>query len=280
MGNKEGRELNRKIKINKKRNESIFLIYLKKIFGKWYFIIGIYFTALEVISKAIGKDISIPTIIIFGSYILGFFYSSFTVYKELFLSIPDEYQPENPIVELELIEGNSYNYYFDKTNNDDNLENQKYMMKIKDGELPKGIIKINARILNSSSKEIKITSIEGNMEENLDNKFYEVMLPEVLSNSQKVKFPIIVEAKETLNIQFVSSMHPSNRTEAQIAVRTSKKNKMNMHFKTKIDFIFGNNEERVIEDKFDISINPFAEMLINYWMKNGNDEITKLTKLV
>ncbi len=287
--------------------------YLKRVLKKWYLYIGLILSVIEMISRSIGKDINISLNIVFSVYFLGFFFSNYNVYKdmviestkkyndleiesrknysdllaestknynELLVSIPDEYRPEEPIVNVNLVEGSSYDYSFRKINNHNDQEPKFNMFAIHDGELPCGEIKVNTRVENKSRNQVTITSICGKYNNYYDNSFYDIMLPDILLNGSKVKFPIIIESKCTQTFQLVSSMHPSNLTEAQIAVKTSKKDKLEIDFNVEVYYIYSNNEEHTNNSIFHISLRPFTKMLEDYWVSTGQNEIIKLAKSI
>ncbi len=107
-----------------------------------------------------------------------------------------------------------------------------------------------------------------------------MMLPEIHVENKQIQFPISVNPKSSFEFQYVSSMHPGNLTEAQIAVKSSNENCLETIFEARINYIYGDNEEEEKKENFTISLKPFTNLLVRYWQNKDKKEILKLAKKI
>jgi hypothetical protein len=255
--------------------KSSFWMYLKFIFRQWFIWVFMISDLVGLFIGLIDQRFSMPQYVYLIIAFIAFFFSGYKVYNKLYLTIPDQYKPELPVVYFSLIEGNAY--YYQIFTKEDSESKYKNLMSVVDTVLPRAELIVNARIENKSKTSIYILSINGNAKD-LELP-YQFMVPELYQKDLKLSFPILLNMYTSIEFQYRYQLYPNNiLTEAQIAVRLASIYNRNTKqpVTNSIEYAYADNKINKLEESTEISIKPLCTQLISYWKEQRNVKILGL----
>lgn len=262
--------------------------FLKLLFKEWILWVLLAIDLLFLIIQLIFTKFSPPYFIYILIAVIGIIWASYKVYESLLDKFPQPTSERKPISNLTIsfVEGNEYNFRFRKWDNDrkrhTDLETGRFpideISNLREKTLPNTQMSLFIRIENSGETQVKILSVEGNIEFNIPFQF---MLSTSLDlEDNLIIFPIEIDCRQTIIFKLVAPIFPyTPMTDAQIAARTRnlivEKTKVNAN--VKIEFTNPDGEIEECNDSISISLLPLCDLYIGFWTKTEKMDLVKLT---
>jgi hypothetical protein len=186
----------------------LFWMFIKEIGKKWMLWLFVVLDIVAVVVQIFVPSLKIHQSVYVGLFVIGLIWASFETYLGLLTKIPSKERPIKPDVSLFFVEGNEYIYEFDTT-----------FGPVDELILPKTLLTTHVRIENTGLVDVKILSINGNID---FYQPYQFMVPDpVSSDNIPLDFPLNLESKNSLIVNITASVFPFNLlTAAQIAARS------------------------------------------------------------